>query len=79
MPVPQRHRDRFYSSDAWRAYRDYLSSKIAAAGGGFVDASDWLEDEHFEDPIHANVIGAKVFSERLANHICNRGEAGAQP
>ncbi len=78
MPVPTGHRARFYSSAAWAAYREHVSSLVRASGGGFIDASDWLNDEHFEDPLHATVTGARIFSARLAQKVCKTADAAAQ-
>ncbi len=78
MPVPGGHRSKFYSTAAWAAYREHVSSLVRASGGGFIDASDWLNDEHFEDPLHATVTGARIFSARLAQEVCKTADAAAQ-
>lgn len=78
MPVPGGHRSKFYSMAAWAAYREHVSSLVRAGGGGFIDASDWLNDEHFEDPLHATVTGARLFSARLAQEVCQTADAAAQ-
>jgi hypothetical protein len=68
MPVPTTHRDRFYETESWAAYRQHVQRLVASAD--FVDASDWLGDENFADPLHLNAIGATAFSARLAQEIC---------
>ena len=75
MPVPLRHRERFYSSEAWARYQAYVSGAITAAGGQFIDASDWVADQHFADPLHVDAEGARIFSARLARETCGSTSA----
>lgn len=75
MPVPLKHRERFYSSDAWARYRAYVSAAIIAGGGRFVDAADWVADQHFADPLHVDAEGARIFSARLARETCGSTSA----
>ncbi len=77
MPVPLRHRERFYASEAWARYQAYVSGAITAAGGQFLDASDWVPDQHFADPLHVDAEGAKIFSARLAREVCSSTAAPA--
>jgi lysophospholipase L1-like esterase len=37
-----------------------------AAGALFINASDWLPDDHFADDLHADEDGTADFSKRLA-------------
>jgi hypothetical protein len=66
MPQPTRLRARFYDTPEWAAYREYLANQILRLGGAYVNASDWMPDDAFEDGIHLSVEGARVFSVRLA-------------
>lgn len=77
MPVPSAHRTRFYARSAWAAYREHINNLTQAQGGRFLDASDWIPDEHFSDPLHAGTTGARIFSMRLAEEICPP-ESGAR-
>jgi hypothetical protein len=71
MPVPQSHRSRFYETEAWRAYRNHVTTRAAAQyGAAFIDAADWLPDEYFIDPLHLGAEGAKIFSRKLATVAC---------
>jgi hypothetical protein len=70
MPVPLRHRERFYGIKAWASYRSYLQKLVGSRSGTFIDASDWVDDEDFVDPLHLNPAGAAVFSARLAQQLC---------
>ncbi len=74
MPVPSLHRQRFYATENWQVYREDVRHLIAGNQGQLIDASDWVTDEGFEDPLHLNSAGAATFSARLAGDIC-----GASP
>lgn len=75
MPVQASHRARFYTSTAWSAYRAYVRQTTELAGGRFVDAADWVADDAFEDLLHTNPTGARIFSTRLAQEICGEAQA----
>lgn len=72
MPVPSRHRNLFYANSAWRDYREHVRSLTADGGGTFIDSSDWVPDENFYDPLHADAKGAAIFSRRLADELCSQ-------
>lgn len=66
MPMPSKHRDTFYSLPAWKKTRSYLQSLAAQKNVLYVSASDWVQDSGFEDAMHMNGQGAKIFSAQLA-------------
>ncbi len=67
MPMPTRHRQRFYSSAAWAELRRHLQALATQHGATYLHASDWVKDDLcFEDATHLNEMGAAVFSRQLA-------------
>jgi hypothetical protein len=67
MPMPSRHRDRFYSSPGWTQLRAHLKSLAAREDALYVPAADWVgDDQAFEDATHLSEQGAKLFSRQLA-------------
>jgi hypothetical protein len=67
MPMPSRHRQMFYSSEAWSKLRQRLQSMAADNHLRYISASDWVKtDAEFEDVTHLNEAGAKDFSAQLA-------------
>jgi hypothetical protein len=67
MPMPSRHRNLFYSSDAWLKLRQRLQSLASDNSAAYISASDWVQnDAEFEDVTHLNEAGAKDFSAQLA-------------
>ncbi|MGC3969145.1 MAG: SGNH/GDSL hydrolase family protein [Pirellulales bacterium] len=77
MPLPSRHRARYYDSPEWRSYLRYVQTLIAAEGASYIDASDWIADEYFTDVLHLNEAGAAEFSTRLAQLMNSRQPAAA--
>jgi hypothetical protein len=77
MPMNTAHRTVYYSTAEWHAYEQHLRAISDAAGALFINASDWLPDDHFADDLHANEDGRIDFSKRLAAvlkpEIRNRG------
>ncbi|MEY2505021.1 MAG: hypothetical protein QOG27_1301 [Verrucomicrobiota bacterium] len=71
MPVPAGHRERFYATPSWQYYQLHIRHLLEPAGGRFIDASDWIEDGKFRDPLHVTAAGAEAFSTRLAREICS--------
>src|ERR1700727_3106325 len=69
MPVTEQHRRRFYTSRERIAYRTYLIEIVEGSGGVYLAASDWFGGGGFADDLHMNVVGARVFSIRLAQLI----------
>jgi hypothetical protein len=68
MPMHPSHQRRFYQTSAWKRYRAYLTNLLEREGAGYVEASEWLQDENFfSDHLHASPPGAAVFSRRLAS------------
>jgi hypothetical protein len=67
MPMPSRHRALFYSSPAWKKYRDHLMALAQREQAEYIPAADWVSDDtQFEDATHLNETGASVFSAKLA-------------
>jgi hypothetical protein len=66
MPMNASHRRIYYSTDEWHAYEQHLRALSRAVGARYVNAADWLPDEHFADDLHANADGSADFSKRLA-------------
>lgn len=70
MPMPSKHREIFYTLPAWADLRAYLQSLAAQENAVYISASDWVpDDSDFEDAIHLDERGAKLFSARLAATI----------
>jgi hypothetical protein len=72
MPLPQQHRQRFYGTDDWNAYRTYVDALISKEGAVLVPAADWVTDDGFADNLHLNAAGAKSFSSRLGHWLSAR-------
>lgn len=66
MPMPRSHRSRFYSSNGWAEYSRWIHELARRAGATVLDASDWVDDKGFADPLHLDSNGAADFSKRLA-------------
>ena len=66
MPMPSAHRRRFYATPEWSAYEAALHRRMEQCGARFVNATDWVGDDGFHDPLHLNDRGAAAFSLRLA-------------
>jgi hypothetical protein len=72
MPMTERHRQRYYSSPEWIAYRAQLMELLREAGGSYVAAADWVEESGFADHFHLNPTGANKFSKRLGQWLQNQ-------
>jgi hypothetical protein len=69
MPMPSRHRERFYHHPEWAAYIGHVTRLLAHEGAELVDASRWMDDASFVDALHMNPNGAAAFSVRLAQEL----------
>jgi len=70
MPMAPHHRDVFYETPEWRAYREYVRRLAAERGVEYIDAHDWVASNgSFGDGLHMNKEGARIFSRRLAQAI----------
>lgn len=70
MPMISDHRNRLYATQAWKDYRAYLQQHCAAEGATYVNASDWVPDDaNFNDNLHLNPDGAKIFSAKMAEYL----------
>jgi hypothetical protein len=58
-----------YPPDRLAAFVQHATRLSARYDCRFVDAFDWLDDEMFEDSVHANLAGAAQFSNRLAQEV----------
>ncbi len=76
MPMPSKHRSRFYESPEWRAYLAHVDSLVGRSGGDLIDASDWVPDSEFTDALHVDTAGAARFSRRLADERRRGGACG---
>jgi len=67
MPMASHHRDVFYATPEWHAYRDYVRHLAAQRGVEYIDAHDWApSNDSFGDGLHLKKEGAQLFSRRLA-------------
>jgi len=69
MPMTSTHRARFFTSEAWQTYRVHVRALVQQSGARFLDASDWISDDLFADPLHVSEAGARAFSARLAGEL----------
>ena len=69
MPMPDRHRRRYYSNPEWRAYQAHVIELVREAGAVYVPASDWIGETGFDDHLHLNATGASSFSNRLGRWV----------
>jgi len=66
MPMSPRHLETFYSLPVWTELRAHLQSLARAQHVTYITASDWVTDGgSFEDTVHLNEQGARIFSARL--------------
>jgi hypothetical protein len=66
MPMSPRHLETFYSLPVWAEMRSHLQALAREQDVTYVTASDWVTNgENFEDTVHLNEQGARVFSTRL--------------
>ena len=65
MPMPERHRKRYYESPEWLAYRQKLTDTLHTLDVSYLNASDWVPEDGFHDILHLNAVGAERFSKRL--------------
>ena len=72
--MPSRHRQVFYSSEAWSKLHGRLQSLAAENHLRYISASDWVKnDAEFEDVTHLNEAGARDFSGQLAKALSGEG------
>jgi hypothetical protein len=75
MPMHPSHQQRFYSTAAWRSYRQYLREILHAEGASYIEAGGWIQNENsFMDNVHLNHSGAEAFSRKLAAFELERRE-----
>jgi hypothetical protein len=73
MPMPASYRDRFYTMPEWQRYVVYVADEIKRLGGVYLDASDWVDDNGFDDAVHISPDAARTFSARLAAWTISAG------
>jgi hypothetical protein len=59
----------WYSADAKKRVQEFVDHRGAGPDWPFIDAWTWLEEDDFEDSHHANVDGARKFSNRLTQEF----------
>lgn len=76
MPMPQSHRERFYTLPEWRDYRTALRSELASYGNvSLIDAAAWVPQTTpdgkpgFADALHLAHPGAEIFTRRMAQEL----------
>lgn len=70
MPMPSRHRQTFYATPVWQLLRQQVQKQTQESGALYLNASEWVNnDAQFEDAMHLNQEGARVFSTRLADTL----------
>ena len=67
MPMPASHRARFYALDCWQRYVSYMGAELARRGAQYLDCSDSMGEDAFDDPLHVNGSGAVRFSRELGS------------
>jgi len=66
MPLPPRHVEMFYDTEAWAGYQRHIEQLLRARGVQYVDASRWIpEADKFGDALHLSDRGAEEFTRRL--------------
>ncbi len=78
MPMPSDRRRRLFDSPEWAAYRRRMAELVRRDGGTYIDASDWIGDDGFEDPVHPGSTGraslhASARRDGLRGRRCRRG------
>jgi hypothetical protein len=68
MPQAAGHRARYYDTPEWAAYREYVAGEVRRLGGTYLNASDWMPEDAFEDGLHLSPAGARAFSAHLASN-----------
>lgn len=79
MPMPSLHRLRYYGSPEWHTYLSYIAETLRHDNVGLLDASAWIPDDGFADPLHLNSEGANRFSSRLARALLYDSAMVAKP
>jgi hypothetical protein len=70
MPMTSRHRELFYSTQAWARYRRHIRALVEAQGCEYMSLSDCLpSDDLFADNLHMSPQGDRIFSQRLAREL----------
>jgi hypothetical protein len=54
-----------YTPELKRQVDDFYAGLVRDTGIRFVDAKDWVEDQHFPDAFHLHPVGATIFMQRL--------------
>jgi hypothetical protein len=76
MPQPRRNRERLRTTSGWRAYQQWIGSLAASEGVEVIDASDWMDDSLFDDPVHLSESGAREFTRMLAERTIAQQRSG---
>jgi hypothetical protein len=79
MPMSPKHRATFYSLPVWAETRSHLQALAREQNLTYITASDWVKNgENFEDTVHLNEQGARLFSTRLGMTLSKMDVGKAQ-
>jgi len=79
MPMSPKHRATFYSLPVWTEMRSHLQALAREQNLTYITASDWVKNgENFEDTVHLNEQGARLFSTRLGMTLSKMDVGKAQ-
>jgi len=65
VPMPAVYRRRVNDTPLWRAYQAWLSADLRKRGDRYIDMSASIDDSLFEDGVHLDAEGARLFSRQL--------------
>jgi len=70
MPLPLRHQQLFYDTAEWSHLKQWNQILAARRQAAYISAADWVPtDDAFDDFLHMNKKGARLFSARLAQEL----------
>lgn len=71
LPMPQRYRTRVTESEAGRRYLAWFAERVVSHGERFIDLTHpaWLAPDVFNDFLHLNAAGARLFSADLGRAL----------
>ena len=70
MPVRIDGPNSFFTTEVWQRYRETIRREVEAQGAIFLPATEWkVEPGMFQDDVHLEAEGAKVFSHQVANKL----------
>jgi hypothetical protein len=69
VPVREIYRRNVNQTALWKSYETWLRADLASHGDVYVDLSGSLDDGLLEDGVHANALGARLFSRAVGDAI----------